>query len=383
MTEFIHTADWRIGRRFPGVEPSLRKRLAEGTWQALDLLFIYAKKKHIPLILCAGNAFANGQLADAGLLARLFVLLARYPDIHLVIAPGAEDSLDPGNLYSRSDPSRFPANFQLVTEKKIIPFPGQRLSIITSPACGEHASADPLRRLEAEALPPDTIHVGLCHYPHFKSGDAASLGLDYLACGGADRYYEIDHHCLYPGPPVETGFGDRGFPLHVKIEAPGARPHIKKIPDIAPFEWLEEKLSLTDNTFDEVSAQLGTGTNRHIKKIEISGQLSIDRFIRYQDLLESNRQNYVSIDNRVQIQLSEADIETIIDSNARPLARSLLDLKRRKTDEDSDPHLFQRLKDGTFFMDRQAVAGIADTIPDAEIIDLALIELYRQFGPGA
>ena len=70
--EFIHTADWQIGFRFPGVEPALRKKLDGGIRQTLKLLFIYAKKKRVPLILCAGNAFANSQLADAKLLTQLF-----------------------------------------------------------------------------------------------------------------------------------------------------------------------------------------------------------------------------------------------------------------------------------------------------------------------
>ncbi len=381
--EFIHTADWQIGFRFPGVEPALRKKLDGGIRQTLKLLFIYAKKKRVPLILCAGNAFANSQLADAKLLTQLFELLADYPDIQLVIAPGAEDALVAGNIYSRSDPSQFPANLHLATENKILPFPELQVSIMASPAMAKQVGADPLQWLEGEALTPDTITVGLCHYPHYKAGDAASLGLDYLACGGGNHYREIDPRCHYPGPPAQTGFDECGFPLHVKIEAPGATPRVKTIPGIAPFEWIEENLQLTDQTFEQKSAKLGTGAHRQIKKIDISGQLSIRNYINYQDLLESKRSGYLSMEDRVRIQPTDEDIQAFQDSRARDLARSLLELKAVDSSSSSEPGTILRMKAGTFFMDRKAVADTADAIPDDEIIGRALVELYRQFGPDA
>jgi hypothetical protein len=370
--EFIHTADWRIGHRFSGVEPTLRRQLDDGIRQALELLFIYATKKKIPLIVCAGNAFANGQLADVEHLRRLGELCAKHQDIQLIIAPGAEDPLAAGNIYSRVQQSQFPANLQVVEKNKLLTFPEKNCSIYASPATSAHIEAAPLQWLREEALDASSINIGLCYYPHYKTGDASALKLDYLACGGAARYREIDPRCHYPGPPAQLDFGEPGFPLHVKISGPGATPRIKKIPGIAPFQWIEETLHFTDDSFAEEVSRIKTGTNRQIRKLRMDGHLSIRNYIEYRDLLEAGRHGLHSIDDRVRIQPTAQDIEDLRDVNARALAQSLMELREIEPSAGLE---------GTFFLDRKAVADIADAIPNDEIYDQALVSLYRQFGP--
>ena len=379
--EFIHTADWRIGHSFSGVEPALRRQLDDGIRQALELLFIYATKKGIPLIVCAGNAFANGQLADVEHLRRLGGLCAKHPDIQLIIAPGAEDPLATGNIYSRIQQSQIPANLQVVEKNKLLPFPDKNCSIYAAPATSTHIEADPLQWLREEAPAASSINIGLCHYPHYQAGDASALQLDYLACGGTAHYREIDPRCLYPGPPAQLDFGEPGFPLHVKISGPGATPRIKKIAGIAPFQWIEEILHFTDDTFAQKVSRINAGTNRQIRKIGMDGHLSIRNYIEYRDLLENGRPGLHSIDDRVRIQPTHEDIEALRDVNARALAQSLMELREIEPSAGLEPGTVLKNKEGTFFLDRKAVADMADAIPNDEIYDQALVSLYRQFGP--
>lgn len=379
--EFIHTADWLIGHRFNGVEPSLRQQLEEGIWQALELLFIYARKKRIPIILCAGNAFSDSQLADPKQLERLCDCAAQYPDIQLFIAPGTEDALKAGNIYSRVPQSRFPANLRVVMENQKIPFLELNATVYAAVAESRQEDNNPLQWLEKEHMDPNAINVGLCHYGHYKAGDTATLKLDYLACGGSTQYREIDPRCHYPGPPAQMDFGEPGFALHVKISNPGAMPRIKTITGIAPFDWLEERIQLSDNSYAETAAKLRNTSHRQIKKILVEGELSIRNYINYQDLLEHNRSGFYAIDDHVRVRPTDQDIEALDDESARGLIQALVALRAVEPSAGLEPGTVLKNKAGTFIMKQKSVADMADAIPDEEIIDRAMVSLYRQFGP--
>ncbi len=218
MLRLLHTADWHLGRRFPGFEPHAARTLARARLEAVQRLLALGERLAVDAVLCAGDLF-DDPAPDASVTEGLAELLATQQQ-PTVLLPGNHDPLggaqspwDPKHPFRRSLPDTVHVvdrdDFELELEGGVI---------VASP-CRSTAGAPPV----AERLPPrvagdERVRVGLAHGSTFGSAvpfpvepkAIDALGLDYLALG--------DHHGLevrggpttiaYPGTPEATSHGE-------------------------------------------------------------------------------------------------------------------------------------------------------------------------------
>jgi len=218
MLRLLHTADWHLGRRFPGFEPHAAQALARARLQTVERLLALADRLAVDAVLCAGDVFDEAS-PDASVTEPLAELLRRQTR-PLVLLPGNHDPL--GGAQSPWNPSH-PFRRALPDAVHVVDRDGFELEldggVIVASPCHSTAGALPVsERLPSRAEGDDRVRVGLAHgstfgpsVPFPVAPDAIDpLGLDYLALG--------DHHGLeirsggttiaYPGTPEPTRHGE-------------------------------------------------------------------------------------------------------------------------------------------------------------------------------
>lgn len=382
MATFIHTSDWHIGNAFSGFNPNIRQRLNRARLKAVESIFTYAQKKKIPLILCAGDAIDNGQLAPETLLLDLFAVIRHFPGIQLLMITGNHDPLMANTVYGRVSPGSLPDNFRLLwAEEERIDIPEMNLAILAASTRRQNSNQNPLHWLKPGDIDHSKIAIGLSHgsienesfgdnqFP-IPAGFARSVGLDYLALGDWHSYKKINERTYYPGTPEPLQFGDDGYALEVSIDRPGALPRVERITGVSQFHWQQEEIMVTDESFSSFKEKLVPVTEKEIKTLSISGFLSVDNYRAYEQLIYTVRERYHAIHNRVELAPSREDLENIGDLAVQSMIRQLLSLKQ--AGQPLAPEVLNHvLPAGHLDLDELI------PISPADIIDAALVKLYR------
>jgi len=382
MATFIHTSDWHIGNAFSGFDPSTRQRLNRARLKAVELIFTYAQKKKIPLILCAGDAIDNGQLAPETFLLDLFAIFRRFPDIQLIMIAGNHDPLMANTVYGRVAPGTFPGNFRLLwAEEERVDIPGMNLAILAASTRRQNSNQNPLHWLKPGDIDHSRIAIGLGHGsienesfgdPHFPipANFARFVGLDYLALGDWHSYKKINERTYYCGTPEPLQFGDDGYALEVSIDRPGALPRVEPITGVSQYQWQQEAITVTDDSFPAFKEKLIPATEKEIKALSISGFLSAGNYRAYKQLLYTVQERYHAIHDRVGLAPNEQDLENIGDPAVQSMIRQLLSLKR--SGQSLAPEVLDRVLTNKY-LDLEGLIPISA----ADIIDAALVKLYQ------
>ena len=280
MVEFIHTSDWHLGNPFSSFTEDEKHHLSEARFRAVDRIFAYAHREGIRLILCAGDQIDSGELRDTSVLLRLFGIIARFPEIQVVMITGNHDPYTAGSIYTRVDVGSTPANLRLLSRPEILELPDFGVRLYAAPLVERYGRSNPIVELAgngrgdagpqgppaddpapAAAAPPVTI--GLAHgslavndtvggesdaFP-IPPAFAAEAGLDYLALGDWHSYLKSGDRTYYPGTHEPLAFGDDAGALHVRIASHGARPEVKRV-DAAVMRWTEVSQPITDGSVE-------------------------------------------------------------------------------------------------------------------------------------
>lgn len=381
---FIHTADWHIGNSFARFDAEKRKRLNRAIFLTIEMIFVYADKNRIPLILCAGDVVDNGQLAGREDLFKLFEIVRKYPGIKMVMIAGNHDPLVPQNIYSRVERANFPDNLHLVRSDETLHYPDWNLVVWASSLLEKKGNYNPLAWVEGADIDKTVINVGLCHgslkvdvfdtdnFP-IEPDAAERLGLDYMALGDWHSYKKVNSRTYYPGVPEPLQMKDDGSVLKVTIAGPGALPQVERTQIIPQYTWLEMDETVNADNFQAFKARLEGGGDKEIRKLSVAGYLPLDVFKSYKELIAMNRGRYMEINDTVSIKPDDRELVEAADGFMSDVVRRLIELK-----ESGDP-----LPDG--ILDAYATAGQgevfkqADSLTKDEIIDNALLSIYGYF----
>ncbi len=385
MIEFIHTADWHLGNSFSHFSPEMRKKLNDARFLTVESIFIYAKNKNIPLILCAGDNIDNGQLADPSHLDRLIRMVAKYPNIKLILIAGNHDPLMANSVYYRYDKNLFPDNFHLVTDNEVISLPDSGLVIFAGSIKEKNGDYNPLNWIDPADFDDNRIHIGLVHgsirnerfandaFP-IEPDFAIQKKLNYLALGDWHSFNKINERTYYPGVPEPLQFGDQGYPLRVTVAKPGAAPTVEKITGVQQYFWLEIEKTISDDNFPTFQTEFSSIGLKEIRKIKLSGFLAPGNYKIYKDLLRLHRSQYYSIIDQVGIHPDDEELLKMADGSMRDLVNQLLVLK--KSNEEIPEDIFNRIVP----FNQENVEKAAESITREEILDRALLKMYQMFG---
>jgi DNA repair exonuclease SbcCD nuclease subunit len=383
MAIFIHTSDWHIGNSFVHFDPETGKKLNRARLTAVESILIYARMKKIFLILCAGDAVDNGQLAPDKNLLDLFAVIKKYPEIKVILIAGNHDPLMANSVYLRVSESNYPPNLHLVRKSEIIPLESLNLTVYAASTLEKNGSQNPLHWINAGHMDAGKINIGLAHgsIKNEKfSGDAFPIEpdfarekkLDYLALGDWHSYVKINERTYYCGVPEPLQFGDDGCPLQVTIDKPGAVPKIEKIIGVQQYTWTEQHVELTDSRFPGFKEILETTSEKEIKKLTVTGFLTAENYKTYKELLHLNRSRYYRIEDRVSIAPDPDQLIGVGDGHIKAIVQRLLELK------DSDAPIPDEILTGVIPADQLSIEPLTQTTKN-EIIDCALMKLYKHF----
>ncbi|HLP62736.1 MAG TPA: hypothetical protein VK186_28115, partial [Candidatus Deferrimicrobium sp.] len=192
---------------------------------------------------------------------------------------------------------------------------------------------------------------------------------DYLALGGTHSYTKIDDRTYYCGTPEPLGFDEAGFPLEVTIEKPGAVPKVEKITGVQQYLWTYQKIETSDENFPKLKELLRPAGEKEIRKLEITGFLSLENYKTCKELLQTQQNRYYEITSHIAIAPGPVDLPGD-DGCIKAIARRLMDMKR-----DPAP-LGEEILNDVAPMGQPAVETLARSISKDEIIDNALLKIY-------
>lgn len=388
---FIHTADWHIGHPFSLFNREMRKELKRTIFRSVELIFRYAQKMEIPLILCAGDLVDNGRLCPKEDVIKLFGIIEKYPGIRLATVTGNGDPLANRDVYSLIKRENFPGNFYLVEGEEELAFPEWNINIYAASMREKNGSDNPLNWIKETSLDKGKMNVALCHgniepprnrdepandspAPAFPvAGDLAEKnGLDYLALGGLHSFKKINERTYYPGVPEPLQFGDEGFPLKVKIAGPGSIPEVEPIENMRHYRWTRLEETVTPESFDEFKIKLETVGEKEIRELTVFGSLPIEKYKTYRELLAVNRHRCFEIHDHVTIQPGDPGFIESADNYIAAVVRRLMELKK------SGQPLPEELLNPYVSVERTAVHRQANELKSnrEKVIDNALLKIY-------
>ncbi len=377
---FIHTADWHIGNPYSCFQREMRKKLNHAVFRAIELTFMYARNKSIPLLLCAGDTVDNGQTCAKEDLLELSRIIRKYPGIRVVMIAGNHDPLVAGNVYYRVEKDIYPGNFYLVKEDEVIAYPEWNLEIYASSAREKNGKYNPLAWVRQETRDSGKLRIGLCHGSlenEAFSGDAfpippdfaAQRGLDYLALGDWHSFKKINARTYYPGVPEPLQFGDEGYPLEVTLRGPGAIPDVAPITAVRQYRWRQEQIEISTETFEEFKNRLQAVKEKEICRFDIVGHLPIQKYKAYKELLVMNRQPNCLVFDQATISPGDEELLETGDGFMAAVMQRLLELKKTGETLPIEVNPFAPIN-------REKVHDQAEAINSREIIDRALLKIY-------
>ena len=223
----LHTADWHLGRQFPGFADADRDKLLRARYDVLDRILLAAEHHRVDAILCAGDLFEEPNL-DAEwwepLAKKLRAMAEPRPTFLL---PGNHDPLQPGSVYHPEHAFRraLPPWVHVVDRDDFTYALNDAAVLHATPCRSRAGQDDPALALPARGPGDDRIRIGLVHgstfdapgyqlnFPIAKDA-AARRGFDYLAIGDTHSFREVPPGgrppVVYSGAPEATTFDEPG-----------------------------------------------------------------------------------------------------------------------------------------------------------------------------
>jgi DNA repair exonuclease SbcCD nuclease subunit len=256
--QFIHTADWQIGKvfkQFGAKEETLRQaRLA-----AIERLGELARTNGVQHILVAGDVYDN-EAPNTITLRAPIERMKPFADIQWHLLPGNHDPHRPEGVWDRVVQLGLPAHIHVY----LTPTPVQLTDgafLLPAPLLRKSEFDDLTTWMDNAATPAGALRIGLAHGAviNFTSeGEAtnpvdparpAKAKLDYLALGDWHRTLQIGPAVWYAGTPEpdRAERQERGTALLVEISGPGAPASVTPL-TTGTYRWLTRTERLSDGS---------------------------------------------------------------------------------------------------------------------------------------
>ena len=252
--KLLHTADWHLGRRFPGFDEADQVRLTRARLEVLDRILLAAHHNNVDAILCAGDLFDEPNPAREWwepVAKKLAASPARRP---VFLLPGNHDPLqagsvyDPGHAFRRALPP-----WAHVVDRDDFCHSLNEVSVLHARPCRSQAGQeDPALALPAREPGDDRIRIGMVHGSTFDAVDcqtnfpiardaAFRRGLDYLAIGDTHSFRDVPPGArppvVYPGAPEATAFDEFGAGNVVAVFVTRGRRVSFRPERVAAWSW--------------------------------------------------------------------------------------------------------------------------------------------------
>lgn len=260
--KLLHTADWHLGRRFPGFKRDDRDdelRLTRARLEAVDRILDLADQWRVDAVLCAGDLFDDPEPEAQWWepLVERFRARSRI-ERPIFLLPGNHDPLTPRCVYSADHPFRraLPEGVHVVDRDDYVFELGPE-AVLYAACCGSRAGERDL----ALALPQredgdERLRIGMVHgqtldvpgRPHFPVALDAAVrrGFDYLALGHNHGFREVTAGAspiVYPGTPEPTRFGEQGAGHVAIVFFPRGRRSTVHKQRVGRWTWREETVT--------------------------------------------------------------------------------------------------------------------------------------------
>jgi DNA repair exonuclease SbcCD nuclease subunit len=287
MVQFLHTADWQIGRQYGRLNED-GAFLAEARFDAVATIASLAARRNVDAVLVAGDVFDMQDVSDRTI-RRLFQLLEGFAGPWVLIAGNHDAALNPG-VWTRAQALRcVPPNVHLPQSSQALEFPDIGLAVLAAPLTQRHTHDDVTLAFDGMVTSPGLVRVGLAHgsvsgmLPDsidsanpIAPDRAVRAGLDYLALGDWHGCLQINDRTWYAGTPEQDRFrgNEPGYALCVRIGRPGAVPDVERI-RTGRFRWHDwhERIGLPGD-IEALVERLGRLDADDVLQLVVEGQAS-------------------------------------------------------------------------------------------------------------
>jgi DNA repair exonuclease SbcCD nuclease subunit len=271
VLKLLHTADWHLGRRFPGFVKAARavgedgaeveKKLTRARAEVLDRIFGLAERHSVNAVLCAGDLFDDPNPSPEwwGALAEQFKQRA-WIDRPVFLLPGNHDPALPDSIWATGSKLRaaLPGWVHVIDKASEFSLGGNAV-LYAVPCTSKAGQRDPTEQIPKRGPDDERIRIGMVHGSTFDikdcqtnfpiSRDAAiERGLDYLAIGDTHgfRFVPSDRReppTVYPGAPEPTAFDEKD-PGNVALVYVNRRRKAQVQPErVASWTWEEVRIT--------------------------------------------------------------------------------------------------------------------------------------------
>ncbi len=299
--KLLHTADWHLGKRFPGFSDADEQRLTRARLEAVERILDLAQSYRVDAVLCAGDLF-DEPTPEKVWWQGLAELLGRrdWRERPVFLLPGNHDALTADSVYRPEHEFRraLPAGVHVV-DRQDFEHPLGPEAVLYAACCESRSGSRDLALELPERRDGDQrLRIGMVHGQTFDLPGhqtnfpialdaAARRGLDYLAIGDTHSFRDVTPEAavptVYPGAPEATGFREpeAGHVAIVLFRRRGRRPLVQK-EKVGTWEWREETCrSLADLRSLRESEGLRQTALRLVLDMEVSlaEEKEIDRLL--------------------------------------------------------------------------------------------------------
>jgi len=287
MVQFLHTADWQIGRQYGRLNED-GAFLAEARFDAVATIASVATQRRVDAVLVAGDVFDMQDVSDRTLRC-LFQWIEGFAGPWVLIAGNHDAALIPG-VWTRAQALRcVPPNVHLPQSPQAIEFPDIGLAVLTAPLTQRHTHDDVTQAFDGMVTYAGLVRVGLAHgsvsgmLPDtidsanpIAPDRAVRAALDYLALGDWHGCLQINDRTWYAGTPEQDRFrgNEPGYSLCVRVRHPGELPEVERI-RTGRFRWHDwhEKVGLPGD-IDALIERLQTLDADDVLQLAVQGHAS-------------------------------------------------------------------------------------------------------------
>ena len=285
--KLLHTADWHLGKRFPGFAEADETRLTRARLDVLDKVLLVAEQRAVDAVLCAGDLFDEPNPDREWWEPVATKLAAWRPRRPVFLLPGNHDPLQAQSVYEPGHPFRraLPDWVHVVDDDAFTATLNDVAVLHARPCRSRAGQDDPALALPAREPGDPRIRIGLVHGSTFDAVDcqtnfpiakeaAALRGFDYLAIGDTHSFREVPPGArppvVYPGAPEPTSFDEPGAGNVVAVFVSRSRRVTLAAEPVAYWRWQERRATSLADLRDLRTEQLGHTVLRLIVAARLS-----------------------------------------------------------------------------------------------------------------
>ncbi len=350
--QFVHTADWQIGKPFAGVSGDPGAELRTQRLKTVGRIAELARERGVDAVLVAGDAFDSNEVSDRTI-HRTIEALKPFGGAW-VFLPGNHDAALPHSVWTRMRAMGLPANVVVADSPTPVECWDDRASVLPAPLRRRREALDQTEWFDNAATPDGACRIGLAHgsvagrlpdkadAANEIPGDrAARAGLCYLALGDWHGALRIAPRTWYAGSPENDRHkpNDAGTVHLVELDGIGAPERIETVL-VRHFCWVSLEVELLDGTCDEALRALEALSHEHrccVVHLKLAGSVGLAERRRLDGALKrwEARLHYLEVDDAGLVDEPTADDLDAL--GAAGFVRAAVERLRSKSADAADP----------------------------------------------